>query len=197
MNNFEQSQTYKNLARAFAGECQAGARYQFLASMCEQNGYYYLKNILKNLAKNEMSHAKRFYDTIVNQSESLVKNIEICAGYPFKGGTLEEVFMHTMDNERSESENIYPSFAKVANDEGFKDISNLFTMVANVEKTHTEMLEEIWTKLKNKKLYKSTSPISWTCDECGFENVNKTAWNNCPLCEKEQGYCQISLSTQN
>ena len=28
---FEESKTYKNLAKGFAGECQAGARYQFLS----------------------------------------------------------------------------------------------------------------------------------------------------------------------
>ena len=196
MNNFEQSQTYKNLARAFAGECQAGARYQFLASMCEQNQFYYLKNILKKLAKNEMSHAKIFYDLIINNSADLARNIEICAGYPFKSGDISETFMHSMENEKSESENIYPSFAKIACDEGFKDIANIFNMVAGVEKVHTALLEQIWTKLKNNKLYKSSQQQKWKCDECGFEAVLKSAWNNCPLCKKVQGYVQVPLDMQ-
>ena len=193
MNNFEQSQTYKNLARAFAGECQAGARYQFLASRCEQAELYYLKAILKKLAKNEMTHAKLFYDYIVNNSDELVKNIEICAGYPFKGGDLEETFYHAMQDEKSESENIYPSFAKVANDEGFKDIANTFNMVADVEKTHTTQLEQIWTKLNNNKLYKSNTEVNWKCDECGFSLTAKNAWETCPLCNQAQGYAEIPL----
>ena len=34
--NFEESQTKINLARAFAGECQGGARYQFIAQKAMQ-----------------------------------------------------------------------------------------------------------------------------------------------------------------
>ncbi len=193
MNNFEQSQTYKNLARAFAGECQAGARYQFLASKCEQAELYYLKAILKKLAKNEMTHAKLFYDYITNNSESTVRNIEICAGYPFKAGTLEETFMFAMEDEKSESENIYPSFAKVAEDEGFKEIAKTFTMVSEVEKTHADQLEQIWLKLKNNTLYKCNEETMWKCDECGHTEESKCAWQTCPLCHQAQGYTEVPL----
>ena len=194
MNNFEKSQTYKNLARAFAGECQAGARYQFMASSCEQEELYFLKNTLKKLAKNEMTHAQLFYNYIVNNSNSTVRNIEICAGYPFKKGTLEETFMYAMEDEKSEAENIYPSFAKVAEDEGFKEIANTFTMVSEVEKLHSQQLEEIWLKLKNNKLYKCAENCCWKCEECGHTEQSKSAWDKCPLCHQAQGYTEIPLN---
>ena len=96
---FEKSETYKNLARAFAGECQAGARYQFLSKQCLNEGYNFLSNTVKTLAKNEMAHAKTFFDQIVNNSSKVVKNIDIEAGYPFKFGELCDHFKYTMEDE--------------------------------------------------------------------------------------------------
>ena len=49
--DFEKSETKINLARAFAGECQDGARYQFIAKQAEQEGYQYIKTLLKTLKR--------------------------------------------------------------------------------------------------------------------------------------------------
>ena len=40
--DFLQSKTRTNLARAFSGECQDGARYQFMAKQAEEQGYSYI-----------------------------------------------------------------------------------------------------------------------------------------------------------
>ena len=48
--NFEQSKTAENLARAFAGECQDGARYQWLADMAQAQQMGAMATILKQLA---------------------------------------------------------------------------------------------------------------------------------------------------
>ena len=78
MCKFDNSKTKQNLARVFAGECQDGAKYQFLAKAAEQEGYAYLKTIFKTHAKNEMAHAKKFYDLINDNCSCKQKNIEIC-----------------------------------------------------------------------------------------------------------------------
>lgn len=46
MVDFVSSKTKLNLARAFAGESQDGARYQFLAKQALNEGYYYIQMIL-------------------------------------------------------------------------------------------------------------------------------------------------------
>jgi len=61
--NFNESTTKTNLARAFAGECQEGARYQFMSKMALQDQMQFLSDTLKALAKNEMAHAKVFMTT--------------------------------------------------------------------------------------------------------------------------------------
>ena len=63
--NFNDSRTKVNLARSFAAECQAGARYQFMATMAQSESLVYIKDTMKMIAKNEMAHAKLFYDYII------------------------------------------------------------------------------------------------------------------------------------
>ena len=50
---FEKTQTYQNLARAFAGECQAGMRYQMIAKLAMQEKLKTLSDTIKKIAKNE------------------------------------------------------------------------------------------------------------------------------------------------
>ena len=64
MVEFEKSQTKKILTRLYLGECQDGARYQFLAQQAQSDNLNYMMDLLKMLAKNEMAHAKILYDYI-------------------------------------------------------------------------------------------------------------------------------------
>lgn len=192
---FEKSQTYLNLARGFAGECQAGARYQFLSKQCIKEGYNFLSDTLKTLAKNEMAHAKVFFDLIVNNSQKVVKNININAGYPFKCGELIEHFKFTMEDEEMEAKKIYPSFSKIAKEEGFDDIAEIFDSVATVENCHFELNKQIYNGLLNKTLYSSKTPIKWKCSNCGKEHTQKTAWKVCDLCSMPQGYVEVPFVT--
>ena len=193
--SFEKSETYKNLARGFAGECQAGARYQFLSKQCIKEGYNFLSNTLKTLAKNEMAHAKALYDQIVNNSSKVVKNIEICAGYPFKYGELTDHFKYTMEDEEMEAKTIYPDFALVAREEGFEDIAHLFERITEVENCHYMLIKQIYEGLKNQTLYTSTTPIKWKCSNCGNEHTSKSAWKICDLCSMPEGYVEVPFET--
>lgn len=192
---FEKSETYKNLARGFAGECQAGARYQFLSKQCLSEGYNFLSNTVKTLAKNEMAHAKTFFDLIVNNSSKVVKNIDIDAGYPFKFGELVDHFKYTMEDELMEAKTIYPSFAQKAKDEGFEDIAYIFERVASVENCHYMLLKQIYEGLNEKKLYSSSTPIKWKCSNCGNEHTQKKAPKICDLCSMPEGYVEVPFET--
>lgn len=195
--NFDTSETKINLARAFAGECQDGARYQFIAKQAEQEGYQYIKSLLKTLAKNEMAHAKVFYDLITQNCKKSQDNIKIEGGYPFECGSLQQNLQDSMETEVSQSNNVYPSFAKIAQDEGFEEIAHQFDLVSTVENCHHLLLSQILEKLKTKKLYKSTEPTKWKCSECGFEHTSKQAWDTCPSCKMPQGYVEIPIDVGN
>lgn len=192
---FEESKTYKNLAKGFAGECQAGARYQFLSKECIKQGYNFLSNTIKTLAKNEMAHAKTMFDLIVNNSEKVVKNIDIEAGYPFKYGELVDHFKYTMEDEEMEAKTIYPAFSKTAREEGFEEVADKFERIASVENCHYNLIKQIYEGLKNDDLYSSTTPIKWKCSNCGNEHTQKSAWKICDLCSMPEGYVEVPFET--
>lgn len=192
---FEKSETYNNLAKAFAGECQAGARYQFLSKQCLKEGYNFLSDTIKTLAKNEMAHAKTFFDQIVNNSDKVVKNINITSGYPFKFGELIDHFKFTMEDELMEAKTIYPAYSITAKEEGFDDISHIFDRVASVENCHYMLVKQIYDGLSNKTLYLSSTPIKWKCSNCGNEHTQKSPLMICDLCSMPQGYVEVPFET--
>ena len=51
------SQTYQNLARAFAGECMARTRYEFIEYGARNEGYKNIAEIIDGIAYQEFNHA--------------------------------------------------------------------------------------------------------------------------------------------
>lgn len=192
--NFQESKTKENLARSFASECQEGARYQFLAKMAQQEGYQYMSMLIRTLAHNEMAHAQQFFNKIVELGGNETQNIEINAGYPFKSGELCDVLKSEANNEHMSAESIYPKFADIARDEGFKDVAELFDMVSKVERTHERTLTQLHEGLCNNLLYKCDNEHAFKCDECGTIIKDKCAPKTCPLCKMGQGYYRIDFS---
>ena len=100
---FKDSKTYTNLARSFAGESQAGMRYQLIAKLATAEGYAVLADTIRTIAKNETYHAKSFFNTLLQKAGSC-ENIDLNAGYPFHFGTLEENLAFAAKDERAEFE---------------------------------------------------------------------------------------------
>ena len=189
---FENTETYKNLARSFAGESQAGMRYQMIAKLAMKEGMKTLADAVKTIAKNETLHATQFFNKMIEKTGSR-DNVEFDAGYPFHAGTLAEGLKFAAMDEKSETEDIYPSFALTAQKEGFEDIAALYKMVAEVEAHHQIIFRYLQDGVQNGTLYKSESPILWVCSECGHMHVATQAWKVCPLCKAGQGYVELHL----
>ena len=190
---FEQSKTAENLARGFAGECQDGAKYQFLKEKAQEQGYHNIGDICKQHATNEMSHARVFFDYITNDGNDAIPNVDICAGFPFKGGTLVQMLKLMAGDELSQATVIYPNFAQIARDEGFYDIAKKFELIAEVERQHYLTLEQLYAKLEKSSLFTSPNAIMWRCNTCGHEDTKESAWQVCPICNSKQGDIQIPI----
>lgn len=195
MVKFQESKTKENLARSFAGECQEGARYQFMAQTAMQDGYTYMSALIRTIAHNEMAHAKQFFQMITKHGGEDVQNIEICAGYPFGSGELKDLLKLESENEKSSAESIYPQFAEIAEEEGYPEVAELFKLVAEVERGHEQILEQLCDELKKGTLYKCTEGEGcFKCDECGTVQSCKSAPKECPLCHQPQGYYRINIT---
>ena len=189
---FNQTKTYTNLARSFAGESQAGMRYQLIAKLATAEEYPVLADVIRTIAKNETYHAKTFYDTLICKAGNSA-NIRLDAGYPFQFGTLVENLGFAADGERAEHDEVYPTFAKEAREEGFEDVAALFERVAGVEREHEIVFRYLHEALAGGWLYKRDKPTLWVCSECGYRATTKEAWKVCPLCKAKQGYVEIPL----
>ena len=190
---FAQSKTKVNLAKAFAGESQARGRYDFIAEKLRESGQHELSRVLLSVAGNELAHSKVFYDLIVKNSEEVVDNIDIAAGFPFKHGSVIETLNFAVQDETAEFHDIYPKFAEVAEAEGFAVIADRFRKVATVEQRHANLLGEVAMKMDTDKIYKSDEPKIFRCANCGFEHRGTEAYAVCPLCLHPQGFVQVSL----
>lgn len=60
--DLKNSETLKNLMRAFAGESQARNRYTFAAGLCRQQKLHVLEAVFLFTAGQEKEHAEIFYN---------------------------------------------------------------------------------------------------------------------------------------
>ena len=103
-------------------------------------------------ARDKRNEARQsFYDFITDNGTERVPNIEFTAGYPFKAGTLNEEIKSVAQDELNQATTIYPDFAQVAKDEGFHDVAQAFELIAEVERSHYLVLEQIYAKLEKDK----------------------------------------------
>lgn len=193
------SKTFKNLARAFAGECMAKARYDYIVYGAKQEGYSEMAKIIKQVANQEFHHSRMFYSFIQTADKNAaINSVEICAEYPFKEKwDLVENLKFAAEDENEEATRIYPEFAKIAREEGFKDIAGLFDNVVQVETCHNKLFTDLYEQLSQGKLYSRPTAVKWKCADCGYEATSKAAWKVCPLCQAKQGAVMLKLNDNN
>ncbi len=190
--DFSKTQTFLNLARSFAGECQAGMRYQLTAKAAMKQGYQVLADTVRTIAKNETNHARVFFEAILQNAGSC-EDVPVRANYPFHAGTLADNLRFAAQDEESEAANLYPSFAKTAREEGFAQIALKFEQVARVEDHHRIIFSYLFEAFQDGSLYAAKSPMLWICSECGYMHTANEAWDVCPLCGASKGEVQLHL----
>lgn len=188
---FNESVTKENIARAFAGLCQDGARFQFISKSAESEGLNFIAQELKMIAKHKMAHASILYGIMLENIDKNKDNITIEAGFPFEKQLLETSLQDSAEIEENEGKNLFPHFSKIAQDEGFTKIQETFMLISEVCLNHSLRLKELANKFDNNNLYTNPSPCKWTCSNCGHSEEKKSAWLNCPLCSYPQGYVVI------
>lgn len=192
---FNESKTYLNLANAYAGECQAHIRYKFIEYGARMQEFSALADVVGTVVYNEFHHARMYYTFLQNNMKDQIDNIDICSGYPFKEKwDLEDNLRLASEDENFEATKTYPEYAEIAREEGYDDIATLFDQVAAVEECHKKLFKDLYTQFKNGSLYKKTKAVKWKCSQCGHEQVQKEAWECCPLCEAKQGEVMLILA---
>ncbi len=180
------TQTEKNLLKAFAGECQARMRYNYFASVAKKEGLVQISEIFMETANQEKEHAKRFWSFLEGGE------VEITEAYPagVTSNTLENL-KAAAAGEKYEWTELYPSFAKVAREEGFPQIAKCWEMICVAEKQHNKRYQDLAENLEAGRVFKRNGKITWRCLNCGFLHEGDEAPKVCPACLHPQAYFEI------
>jgi len=186
MNSLSGTKTEQNLLKAFAGESQARMRYDYFASQAKKEGLEQIAAIFAETALNEKEHAKRFFKFLEGSM------VEITATFPAgKIGTTLENLKSSAEGENEEWTELYPEFAKIAQEEGFKEVALIFNLIAKVEKAHEERFRTLYNNIEEGKVFKRGDKVIWKCRNCGFIHEGTVAPNMCPACQHPQAYFEI------
>ncbi len=167
------SKTEANLKAAFAGESEARNKYTYFASVAKKEGYEQIAAIFLETAENEKEHAKLHFKYLNGIGDTKSNLADAAAG------------------ENYEWTDMYATFAREAEEEGFKEIAATFKGIAEVEKHHEERYRKLLANVENGEVFKKGSIMIWKCRNCGHIVVGTEAPTICPVCKHPQSYFEL------
>lgn len=172
-NKYAGTQTEKNLLEAFSGESQARNKYTFFASKAKKEGYEQIASLFLETADNEKEHAKLWFKELMGI------------------GNTAENLSSAADGENYEWTDMYESFAKTAEEEGFPELAIKFRMVGEIERRHEERYRALLRNVETREVFSKSEVKIWECRNCGHIVVGIEAPDICPVCAHPQSYFQV------
>ncbi len=174
-NKYAGTQTEKNLEAAFAGESQARNKYTYFASKAKKEGFEQIAELFQKTADNEKEHAKLWFKELNGI------------------GCTAENLLAAAEGENYEWTDMYDSFAKTAEEEGFTALAMKFRMVAAIEKRHEERYRALLHNVEAQEVFAKSEVKVWECRNCGHIVVGEKAPEMCPTCAHPQAYFEIHV----
>ena len=187
MMDLKGSKTEKNILTAFAGESQARNRYTYFASQAKKEGYRQIADIFEETADQEKEHAKRLFKFLEGGE------VEVTAAFPAGYiGTTAENLKAAAEGENYENTTMYPEFAEVAEEEGFKLIAAAFRSIGKAEVGHEDRYRTLLSNLEADRVFERDEEVVWRCRNCGYMTDAQTgAPNKCPACDHPQAHFEV------
>ena len=171
--NLKGTKTEKNLMAAFAGESQARNKYTYFASVAKKEGYEQISAIFQKTADNEKEHAKLWFKALGEL------------------GNTAQNLLAAAEGENYEWTDMYDTFAKEADEEGFHELAEKFRGVALIEKSHEERYRALLSNVEMQKVFEKSEEIMWECRNCGHLVIGKKAPEVCPVCAHPQAHFEV------
>ena len=149
MNKYAGTQSEKNLMTAFAGESEARNKYTFFASVAKKQGFEQIAALFLKTADNEKEHAKLWFKEL-NGIGDTADNLKAAAA-----------------GENYEWTDMYDSFAKTAEEEGFPELAARFRLVGAIEKHHEERYRALLHNIETAEVFAKSEVKVWECRNCG------------------------------
>ncbi|HJJ90969.1 MAG TPA: rubrerythrin family protein [Methanocorpusculum sp.] len=153
--------TKKCIADAFAGESQANRKYKSFSEAAADEGYEHVAKLFRATSAAEEIHARRLLRV---------------GGYI---GTTIENLESGMAGELHETNEMYPSFIKVAEAENRQDALITFEHAMKAEAEHAALYKQALKAVKEGHDFEAKTV--YLCPVCGNIEVNKAS-ERCPIC---------------
>ncbi len=186
MSKLKGSRTEKNILTAFSGESQARNRYSYFASAARNEGYVQIANIFDETANQEKEHAKRLFKLLEGGP------VEIAATFPAGViGTTSENLAEAAAGEHHEYSSMYPEFARIAKNEGFAEIADIFEAIAVAERQHEKRYLGLKANVDDGTVFSKPETTVWRCLNCGYLHHGPDAPLVCPACDHPQAHFEL------
>ena len=172
-NPYAGTKTEKNLMTAFAGESQARNKYTYFASVARKEGYEQIAEIFQRTADNEKEHAKLWFKALGGLGDTAANLIAAAEG------------------ENYEWTDMYDTFAKEADEEGFHELAAQFRGVAAIERAHEQRHRALAGNLEEDNVFTKIGMVVWECRNCGHLVMGTAAPAVCPVCNHPQAYFEL------
>jgi len=107
-----------------------------------------------------------------------------------KGSLTEKNLLKAFAGE-SQARNRYTYFASVARKEGFEDVAESFTEIAEVEEEHEKRYRKLLENVKKGIVFKRDVEVEWKCRNCGYVHHGKEVPEVCPACTHPRSYYEL------
>lgn len=190
--------TLKNLAKAFVGESQARNRYTMYAKIARKEGYEQIAEVFLLSADNEREHASWLFK-LINQLQQKAgkagEPIEVNAEVPTVYGKTIDNLKAAIAGENYEHTQMYPEFARVADEEGLGDIAQRLRAIAKAEEHHENRYQMVLEVVEADTVFEKAADTWWVCRECGYIHFGKIPPEVCPSCDHARSYYQLRCET--
>lgn len=190
--------TLENLTKAFVWESQARNRYTLYSSTARKEGYLQISDIFIQTADQEKEHAEWFFKMIQLVKEKLGEDIEEVAietaAFVKRWTTLENL-QYAIDGEHHEYSDLYPEFARVADEEWLPEIAARIRSISHAEEHHEERYKKLHEQLQAGKILKKDEDVEWMCTKCWYVHKWKNPPAKCPSCDHEANYYVVKCET--
>ena len=155
------TKTEENLLKALAGESIARNKYTYYAQVARENGDTHIAEAFEQMAKNEMMHARFWFEALYGKPES-----------------TDACLMQAAQGEYGEWHDMYPAFAGQARADGLEELAVMFEKVAAIERSHENRFLTLLAK-RNSVGQEAPAPQTpakpapkekregWRCQFCG------------------------------
>ena len=171
--NLKGTKTEQNLMTAFAGESQARNKYTYFASVAKKEGYEQIAAIFLQTAENEKEHAKLWFKALGGLGDTAANLLAAAEGANY------------------EWTDMYDTFAKEAEEEGFTALARQFRAVAAIEKAHEERYRALLNNVEMQHVFEKSEMTMWECRNCGHLVMGTKAPAACPVCAHPQSYFEV------